>query len=220
MKIILGISLLLLASQTFAQAGVPTADVPSLWQQTKTYIQAKREYIKERKAEYDEEIRDLETIKEMYDHGKKLQSQIDSLNGDYAMGYLLDTPEYRYRRRGIERSWEGMQEGLGTSAEFAERHGVPVDRGREFISNLTAGQAADHQLARADDRITIAEDIIDAIDDNPDNKAALDLNNRALAEILISMAEDEKTRAIALRVRIEVHMEELLAQESDRRLSK
>jgi len=212
MRIILGCSLLLATG--FATAGgIPTVDVPALIQSTKTYVQDK-------KTAFDAELRAIEEIRELYSHGVKLQSQIDSLNGDYAMGYLLDTPAYRYKRRRIARSFDGIKEGLGTAEEFSERHGVPQDRSRQYITNLAVWNASEKQLARADDRIDNAEAFIDEIDNDPDTKAALDLNNRLLAEILISMAEDEKTRVLTLQAENDRQLEELLRRESDLRMSR
>jgi len=214
MRISLAIIGLLFAGLVSA-AGIPTVDIPALIQSTKTFIEEKQQTLQM----LEQKQRDLEKIRELYDHGKKLKEQIDSLNGDYALGMLMNTPGYRYKRRAIGRSFDGIKDGFGTAEEFAAAHDVPVDRGRQYITALSIRRAGEKQLARADERISIAEGMIDAIDDNPDNKAALDLNNRAMAEMLISMAEDEKTRTLAMLAENDRRMEDLLRRESDRRMA-
>jgi len=218
MRILLGVIGLLLAGLVTA-GGIPTVDIPVLIQSTKDYMKDEKQNIAEKREWVEKKQRDIEEIRELYDHGKKLKEQIDSLNGDYAMGMLLDTPGYRYKRRRIARSFDGIKEGLGTAEEFADEHGVPVDRGRQYITAISIRRAGEQQLARADERISIAEGMIDAIDDDPDNKAALDLNNRLMAEMLISLAEDEKTRTLAMLAENDRRLEDLLRRESDRRMA-
>ncbi len=215
------ILILVLMTPSAWSGGIPTVDLPGLIEATRQRQESIKIWLEEKRqtqAWIEEKYRDVEEIREMYEQTRKLQEQINNLNGDYLKGFLLNDGRSKRQRRQIARSLGKMKDSYFTAEELAEEFDIPIEEAREYAAALSYIEAADAQLARGDDQITEAELLTEAIDDDVENKAALDLVNRNLNKIQTDRAEQGKTLALILAQQSERDLRDLLRRATDKRM--
>jgi len=201
--------------------GVPTFDMAGFIEATKERKQTIKIWIEEKRQNYawaEEKYRDAIEIKELYEQGKQLQEEYDSLNGDFLKGLIMDDPKSRRDRRRIERKLAALKESYVNTEELAEEFDIPLKNAREYATSLAYLGAAETQLERSDDLITEGETLTEVIDDDPENKAALDLTNRNLNKLQTDLAEQGKTTSLILALQAERDLQILLRRASDDRM--
>ena len=201
---IVSLSLMGATSPAFA-SGIPTVDVANILQTTISAIEA-----------VEQTANQVIQIQRQIDQYQQQVAQFQSITGNYNMGTLLNSAAYRDARRMVPRTWQetlDMLDGAVAAANQVETQNAARDAraaGRRFAApdiypDVTTPDAVEYirqanqvftqlgvgqsNYSRTEQRVTNIEDLSGQIDTANDLKAAIDLQNRLIAENGILMAE-------------------------------